>query len=135
MSLELLHVGTVHGLPAAYVGPPLRDLLLERLIGKGRHAVHASITGNIKNFTCQSQATWVQPPATDDDCCGPVAANVRCTCESLNAAATVSPWTSITAAVSPRDASPLSQPRRRHPPPPRRPSSFAPSVCGAPRFW
>jgi hypothetical protein len=30
MSLELLHVGTVKGLPAAYVRPPLRDLLLVR---------------------------------------------------------------------------------------------------------
>ena len=43
MSLELLHVGTVNGPPAAKVFPPLRDLLLERLIGEGRHAVHASI--------------------------------------------------------------------------------------------
>ena len=43
MSLELLHVGTVKGLPAADVRPPLRDLLLERLIDEGRHTVHAFI--------------------------------------------------------------------------------------------
>ena len=43
MSLELLDVGTVKGLPAAQVRPPLRDLFLERLIGDGRHTVHACI--------------------------------------------------------------------------------------------
>ena len=43
MRLELLDVGTVKGLAAAQVLPPLRDLLLERLIGEGRHAVHACI--------------------------------------------------------------------------------------------
>ena len=43
MSLELLDVGTVKGLPAAQILPPLRDLLLERLIGEGRHTVHAFI--------------------------------------------------------------------------------------------
>ena len=43
MSLELLDVGTMKRPPALHVCPPLRDLLLERSIGDGRHAVHASI--------------------------------------------------------------------------------------------
>ena len=43
MSLELLDVGSVKGLPAADVRPPLRDLFLERLIGECRHTVHAFI--------------------------------------------------------------------------------------------
>src|SRR5213594_545827 len=43
MSLELLHVRTAKGLPAAYVRPPQRDLLLERSIGEGRHGVHVFI--------------------------------------------------------------------------------------------
>ena len=43
MSLELLHVRTVNGPPAAQVLPPLRDLLLERSIDEGGHTVHASI--------------------------------------------------------------------------------------------
>src|ERR1044072_7995680 len=43
MSLELFYVGTVKGLPAAQVCPPLRDLLFERLIGERRHTVHACI--------------------------------------------------------------------------------------------
>ena len=41
MALQFLHVGTVKGLPAAQVRSPLRDLLLERLIGESRHTVHA----------------------------------------------------------------------------------------------
>ncbi len=54
MSLELLHVGTVKGLPAADVRPPLRDLLLERSIGEGRHAVHAfiQIPRRVPSTTC-----------------------------------------------------------------------------------
>ena len=43
MPLELLHVGTMKGGPAAHVRAPLGDLLLERSIGEGRHAVHAFI--------------------------------------------------------------------------------------------
>ena len=43
VSLEFLHVGTVNRLPAAEVGPPLRDLILEWLIGEGRHTVQACI--------------------------------------------------------------------------------------------
>jgi hypothetical protein len=43
VALQFLHVGTVQGLPAAQVRPPLRDLLLERLIGESRHTVHAAI--------------------------------------------------------------------------------------------
>ena len=43
MSLELFHVGTIKGGPAAYIRSPVRDLLLERLIGKGRHTVHTFI--------------------------------------------------------------------------------------------
>ncbi len=54
MSLELLDVGTVKGLPAAQILPPLRDLLLERLIGEGRHAVHAciQIPRSVPSTTC-----------------------------------------------------------------------------------
>ena len=43
MSLELLNVGAVNGLPAAQGRPPLRDLIFHRLIGEGRHTVHACI--------------------------------------------------------------------------------------------
>src|SRR6266540_2352569 len=43
MPLELLDVRTVKDLAATQILPPLRDLLLERLIGEGRHAVHACI--------------------------------------------------------------------------------------------
>ena len=43
MSLELIDVGTVQGLAAADVRAPLGDLLLERLVGDGRHTVHAFI--------------------------------------------------------------------------------------------
>ena len=54
MPLELFHVGTVNGLPAEQVGPPLRDLLLERSIGEGRHAVHAFIQRprRVSSTTC-----------------------------------------------------------------------------------
>ena len=43
MSLELLHVGTLNGLPAAQVVAPLRDLILDWLIGEGRHTGNARI--------------------------------------------------------------------------------------------
>ena len=54
MSLELLDVRTVKGLPAAHVRPPLRDLLLERLVGEGRHAGHAFIQmpRRVSSTTC-----------------------------------------------------------------------------------
>ena len=54
VSLELLHVGAVKSRPAAYVRPPLRDLLLERSIGEGRHAVHAFIQmpRSVTSTTC-----------------------------------------------------------------------------------
>ena len=54
MSLELLDVGTVKGLPTTYVRPPLRDLLLERSIDEGAHAVHAfiQIPRRVPSTTC-----------------------------------------------------------------------------------
>ena len=54
MSLELLHVGTLKTLTAAYVRAPLRDLLFERLIGEGRHAGHSfiQIPRRVPSTTC-----------------------------------------------------------------------------------
>ena len=54
MPLELLDVGAVKGLAAAQILPPLRDLLLERSIGEGRHAVHACIQSprRVLSTTC-----------------------------------------------------------------------------------
>ena len=43
VSLELLHVWSMDDPPTAQVLAPVRDLLLERAIGEGRHAVHAFI--------------------------------------------------------------------------------------------
>src|SRR4249920_2613248 len=66
MPLELLHVGTVKDLPAAYVRPPLRDLLFERSIGERGHDVRAfiqmprrvpSTTFHCRRWTASSRAS------------------------------------------------------------------------------
>jgi len=43
VSLELFHVGTVKGVPAAYERTPLRNVFFERSIGKRGHTVDAFI--------------------------------------------------------------------------------------------
>ena len=54
VSFQLLHVGAVDAPAGGGVRAPLRDLLLERAIGEGRHAVHAfiQIPRRVPSTTC-----------------------------------------------------------------------------------
>ena len=67
VALELLHVWAVDGPPTAQVRPPLRDLFLERrVVGGGRHAVHAFIqiplrVSSTSCHCCRWAASWARP--------------------------------------------------------------------------
>ncbi len=67
VAFELGHVGTVDGLPATQVHPPLRDLLFEgRAVQRRRHAGHAFIQMQRSvSFTachcCCWASSWTRP--------------------------------------------------------------------------